>query len=321
MPDLPQLRLTAQSVGECVPRSSLARVHSVFRRACNLESEHGELMTLLGVEAANLPRGLRCAPAGVSFAQWLCPGQPALIDRGVLHVPEARLRVEFFGAPVWHCGRVSIDLRERAVAPAVERLRRALCAHPAASGFAPLLSSAGGAQSSLERSIAARLHRALPVLARGLGQRRADEAAWALAQLAGLGVGLTPSGDDFIVGFLAALWGRGAVERGTRTLLEELATPLTRLAFRSHAISRQQLIDAVHGRFAQHLVELMQALSRGGDVEAHAGRVLRSGHSSGADTVLGLLFGLLPGAVIGQRPIMHRAAGAGRRGRAAIVAA
>jgi hypothetical protein len=287
----------------------LARVHSVFRRACNLESQRGDLLTLLGIESGNLPRGLRCAPAAISFAQWLRPGQEAVIDRGVLRVPEARLRVDFSSAPVWRCERVSIELRDTAVAPALERLRGALGSHPAAHGFAPLLFCARGAQSKLERSIATRLQRSLPVLARALQRRQADEAARGLAQLAGVGVGLTPSGDDFIVGILAALWSRASAEPGTRKLLEGLAAPLARLAFRSHAISRQQLVDAVHGRFAQHLVELMQALSRGEDVEARAARVLRSGHSSGADTAIGLLFGLMPAAVIEERPMAHRTAG------------
>jgi hypothetical protein len=321
VPGLQARNLIAQSAGELIPRRALARVHSVFRRACNLESERGELITLLGVEAGNLPRGLRCAPAEVPLAHWLHPGQLALIDGGVLQVPEARLCVDFSRAPAWHCERVGIDLRERAVAPALERLRGALRGHPAAQGFAPLLFSPGGAQSSLERSIAARLQRALPALAHALRQRRADEAGCALAQLAGLGVGLTPSGDDFIVGFLAALWSRGAAERGTRTLLEGLAAPLARLALHSPAISRQQLIDAIHGHFAQHLVELLRALSRGEAVETHAARVLYSGHSSGADTVTGLLFGLRPAAVIENPPMTHRTTGATGRALAQPAAA
>jgi len=227
--------------------------------------------------------------------------------------------VDFSRAPVWHCERLGIDLRNRAVIPALERLRGALCAHPAATGFAPLLFSARGTQSSLERSIDARLRRALPVLAHALRQRRADEAVGALAQLAGLGNGLTPSGDDFIVGFLAALWSRAAAERETRTLLEALAAPLAQLALRTHAISRQQLADAIHGRFAQPLVELIQALARGERVEARAARALLSGHSSGADTVSGLLFGLQPAAVTQGQP-RHRAGGVRNAVQAAVAA-
>jgi hypothetical protein len=284
--------LTADSVGAGVPRIAHGAVHSVFRRACNIEMRTGELVTLLALEFGNLPCGIRCAPPDGSFDGRLRRGQTATIEGAVLHVPAARLCVDLSRAPVWHCDSFAIDVRDSAAVRALAALRATLCGHTPKGGFAPLLFTPVGARTPLERSIAGRLIETLPVLENALARRDPEEFAAGLARIIGVGVGLTPSGDDFVVGLLAALRSRAGHEPGVDALLRQLASLLPPLTLGTHAISRQQLLDAIHGRFAQRLSEVLRALAQDGDVSEPARKALLSGHSSGADTLSGLLFGL-----------------------------
>jgi hypothetical protein len=284
--------LAADSVGAFVPRNAGGSVHSVFRRACNIETRDGGLVTLLAPELGNLPRGIRCTLPGDLLAARLRAGQHAMIEDAALHVPAARLRVDFSRAPVWCCEPATIDVRNAATGEALHRLRALLARHTPAAGFAPLLFGTGGARTAWDRAVGARLGETLPRLTSALLEQDAGRFAAALARLIGAGVGLTPSGDDFIVGLLAALWSRTGTEAAIAALLDELVSPFARLASRTDVVSRQQLDDAVHGRFAQRLIDVLRALAQQRDATGPVELALASGHSSGADTLSGLWFGL-----------------------------
>jgi hypothetical protein len=281
--------LFADSVGARVPPRARAQVHSVFQRACNIETEAGELVTLVAPGSGNLPHGIRCA---APFAR-LRQGQAAKLEGATLRFPAAEIVVDFSRAIVWN-GRiaaVSTDLR-------VSQVRRALRDHAPDQGVAPALYSCGRLHSTLERALAARLAQTLPLLARATERGDAGAAVSALSALVGLGAGLTPAGDDFIVGYLAALWSRSRREPGIAALLRALALPIGRLSLHTNAISRQMLLDALQGQFAERLTDVVRCICDGGDIAGASMRALEVGHSSGADALCGLLFGysLIPAA-------------------------
>ena len=285
-----------------MPARARGRVHSVFRRACNIETDAGELITLLAGELGNLPHGIRLAGSVASFATWLSEGQAAILEEGMLRVPDAGLTLNLSGAAIW-CGTVSAPSVETLhadlagpdagnIAAALRELRATLLAHAPERGIAPQLRDARNARSLLDRAFAARLTNTLPGMAYATRKRDADAIAALAARLVGLGEGLTPSGDDFLVGYLAALWSRADREQGIDTLLRKLKAPLDEIFSQTHAISRQMLSDALQGRFAESLVDVVRALSGSGHVVDTTMQALRSGHSSGADTLCGLLFGI-----------------------------
>jgi hypothetical protein len=113
--------------------------------------------------------------------------------------------------------------------------------------------------------------------------------------LVGCGPGLTPSGDDFLVGFLAAhqlcssSLARDTRKRKWGLALVELARKQTTL------ISSELLACAVEGRFSEVLRQTCLALchvyghlSPGNAVQ----RLLNWGSTSGTDTLVGLTIGL-----------------------------
>ena len=288
--------MRADRIGDRVPVFASGRVHSVFEHACNIETRTGELVTLLAQDLGNVPHGIRLAGPVAPFEPWLIPGQNAILDKVALRVSDAGMTVDLSGAAVWRGGvaAVAIDHRNATRAVALRELRTTLYECAPAQGFAPLLAAPASTRSSVDRAVAARLSHTLPLLARATEQRDVTAVAAAAARLVGLGPGLTPSGDDFIVGYLAALWSRAGHENGIDAMLHSLADSLAPLFLRTNAISRQMLSDAAQGRFAERLIDVTGAVAGTGDVVDATANALASGHSSGADTLCGLLFGYAP---------------------------
>lgn len=293
--------MRAERIGDRVPAHARGWVHSVFERVCNIETRTGELVTLLAEELGNVPHGIRLAGPVAPFESWLIPGQNAILDNLALCVPDAGITVDLSGAAVWRgaVAAVSMDLCSMdpggaATAVALCELRATLYERAPEQGFAPLLAAPASARSSIERAFASRLSHTLPMLARATERRDVTAVAGAAARLVGLGPGLTPSGDDFIAGYLAALWSRAGFERGIDAMLQSLADSLAPLFLRTNAISRQMLSDAAQGRFAERLIDVTGAVAGAGDVVDATAHALASGHSSGADTLCGLLFGYAP---------------------------
>jgi len=95
----------------------------------------------------------------------------------------------------------------------------------------------------------------------------------AARQLVGLGHGLTPSGDDFLGGFLFVRH-----RQGHRDVIDTSAT---------HEISRARLSMHMNGEGTRAEVRFVDALLDGRDVES-AAKILRTqGHSSGDDFMRG----------------------------------
>jgi hypothetical protein len=115
---------------------------------------------------------------------------------------------------------------------------------------------------------------------------RTDEA---LCYWLGRGPGLTPSGDDVIVGVIATLWSAGALTTGR---LASLRRSLDRAAReRTTDVSAEYLHYVCRGMVAGPLHQLLTALHyRNGPATIDAVKRLRDfGHTSGMDSALGVI--------------------------------
>lgn len=156
------------------------------------------------------------------------------------------------------------------------RLRRlaVLMARPGSLTFiaAPELTVwADGGLTAVQREAAALL---------GLGRPQA---------LVGLGGGLTPAGDDFLVGALAALeW------LGSGPVRQELAREAAKRLGETPELSRAFLSRALAGDYSLPVLDLFAALAAGSetDLAAAVARLCAVGHSSGSDLLGGVLWAL-----------------------------
>lgn len=235
-------------------------VHSVFAGAINLRVDD-ELWTVLGAGKPDQPFGIRLAP-------------------GVTHrvdVPAAapvRVRAGFVGV-----GPLVLDCR------AAARWTPAPWPSPA-DGLADRL-------RHVERAAQARAWSGSPAMAAALAEALADRGPRALCRLVdtvrrsvGRGPGLTPSGDDVLVGLLTGLGGAGA-----QPALDRLGDVLAPLLRGTTELSRHLLVQARRGQPGRALHELGRALCEGppgADLARSLAPVLDTGATSGADACLGL---------------------------------
>ncbi|HSK87478.1 MAG TPA: DUF2877 domain-containing protein, partial [Anaerolineales bacterium] len=117
-------------------------------------------------------------------------------------------------------------------------------------------------------------------------------ATQAAQNMIGLGPGVTPSGDDILIGFLAGLWSLAGENQALLSFIQFFGNALIRLTAQTNEISRTYLRLATQGQFSNSLSNLAEAIARHRDVEQVLQIAMRVGHSSGMDSVTGLLIGL-----------------------------
>ena len=252
------------------------RVHSVFARAINVEwREPGDaLLTLHGpaplaapfaVALTTWPEDRRSSPAWAR-AWRLEPGMPVFARDG--RVRAGGLVVDWSGARI-------VELR---VLPCAEDARAIWARLAGALADFDDLHGAAGLAAAPGRAARAAAAEAI---------RRCDPLALAHAAraLTGLGEGLTPAGDDWLVGMLAGLH-----RLGQRWAFEDghLASVLVGGApARTTTVGAAFLAHALTGEFSEPVRDLVTAgsLSR---ARAAGARLAVMGATSGADTLAGI---------------------------------
>jgi hypothetical protein len=313
--------LPALSIGSRVAPVGAGRVRSVYRQACAVELESGALLTLLCAALGNLPHGIRFAlPEPHDLREWLRPGHAVVHESSQLRIAQARVTIELSRAARWSCELSACDVYATPIVRAIFAALAVLREHSVRGGFAPLVLNDADPASPLAGAMRRRLWSSLPLLDSARASLDAPLAAKVLEQLAGLGPGLTPSGDDFIVGYLAALHSRCRLDSALRPFLDGLISPLARVASASNLISRQFMLNALDGEFAEGLAVVVAAIAAhdGQRARAAAERLACLGHSSGCDSLLGLLFGLRSSLVLGSASSVAEGAVPQRRADASI---
>jgi hypothetical protein len=221
-----------------------ARVHSVFERAINLHWHDGQLLSLQGP-------GLLAAPFAVALSA--LPPKSALAPGAIV-----------YGSCLdWTLVQsVALEVPTRRLAIPADVL-------PKARGAATLRAGRG--------------RRSRRALADSLVEDDAGAFVSAATDLIGLGEGLTPAGDDCVVGALAAIHhlAPGWLEPHAVRAIAEAAR------HRTTDVARDFLLEALAGRFAEPVLAILAAPSAGRATDA-ARRLLAMGATSGADTLDGL---------------------------------
>jgi hypothetical protein len=293
------IELKALSVGYAVPQHDFrVTVHSVFPAAINLKSgNRGRLISLVRSDCADLPQGMRLdTPAGFSFDLGLQPGENLFCQNSSLQDENKRLSINFRQAKYWKCklpdlGTDGINQNFitawNSVWQALNERQRLCGAEICAE---ELFYTDTPKQKVVTKSMGV-LVRELVEAARNLN----THVEKIIARLIGLGQGLTPSGDDFLIGFLAGLCSTRGKTRERLKFLSELGKEVRHLSCYTNDISSTFLFYATQGQVSSKLANLLDAIA-GGEGTAHfwqtVEEAMRVGHSSGMDTVTGLLVGL-----------------------------
>ncbi len=267
-------------------------VLSVFARACNLVNDQSEIVALVSQRVGNGPLNIVLEGDGF-LPKGLDVGLPVKGNRCGIRIGEA-LVVSLAGAEVWEPWLQWEKLN--AERPGAEANLAVLHDHlitqaPAESLASPLAAGAAGGRSveSTYRKVAQRAIEGL-LAALQVGDRQGIAAG--AGALAGLGPGLTPAGDDFLLGLMAGLRTWPQCLPGKRLSVEEACQAIYGVAAaKTNLLSMALLRSAREGMFSQAWHELLAALRQGkaGEVRRAADRILDLGGTSGADALCGLL--------------------------------
>lgn len=287
------MNLQAASIGEAVPHETFdAQVQSVFDSAANLRlADQDRLVTLLVSDHYDLPQGIRIRSKSLPF-RTLTSGQRAAMRGGILRFDSSPLTVDLRGTPVWRCRIPDLGLDMQSP-PAQQAWSKAweLLNQEQKHKNADILANdlfRPGTGTSLSRRIGEPIT-GLVISTDGFNVRGARHA---VGQMIGLGPGVTPSGDDILIGFLAGLWSMAGRNGRELAFIRSFGRELTHLARGTSEISRTYILHATQGQFSSSLSHLAEVIADGGDVEEATQAAMRVGHSSGMDTVTGLLIGL-----------------------------
>lgn len=297
------MRVQAITIGPHAPRERFnGAVHSIFRNACNVAVDDGGMLTLLAPGMGNAAAGIRLGvPGRFDFADHLQAGQAVGCRAGTIRFLGSALTVDLGGAQPWTPnlpGR-GIDMGSREVACAARRAWSVLGRHTGIDGRSGALTEPAGVvcPGSVAADMSPLLcctRRQLPALLGATRGYDATGAAEAAAPFIGVGPGLTPAGDDFLVGFLGGLWAAAALDRRRPEFIDALGARLAAAAVATTDLSRACLEYAACGTVSERMTEVLCAIGAGDRAlaEARVVAALATGHTSGADGILGLLVGL-----------------------------
>ncbi|KDR27729.1 DUF2877 domain-containing protein [Caballeronia zhejiangensis] len=258
-------------------------VHSSFRHALNLVAQTGDWFTLVDAACENLSCGARVsAPPGWDWRDHARPGERVAFSNGRL--TGATWQADLTGAACWQPALQSgtgVRMSPDALSARHERVAARLAAHCARHAVAGALQWLPG----------------WPAHARAVRLSPYDDPATLAATvhaLVGLGGGLTPDGDDYLLGYLAAIWaalGDPQIDVHRHVLSTELPANL----HRTNDISRHYLQLALDGHFNEpvdRFIAIASAADESADIEHAADAVMRWGASSGVDCLGGILHGM-----------------------------
>ena len=299
------MRLNALSAGVEAPTMCFSGViHSTFHHACNVSLESDAVLTLVSSEKGNLSQGIRLGtPPTFTFLEQLRVGQPFACRGGILRISGSELSVDLRTANLWHIDLkgLRVDLRQRDTAQAWAVAWLELEKHRRRNGISARIAAIPAPRQNPVtapwiKTLVERAVQIVSALIEATCTFQVDGAITAIRPLIGLGPGLTPSGDDFIVGYLAGLWSTAGSDSPRLRFMSSLGAWLSQAAAGTNAISCTYIKSAVYGNVSEAIATLAQRVGQAKSMDSvreAARTALQVGNTSGTDGVLGLLLGCI----------------------------
>ncbi|MEM3402305.1 MAG: DUF2877 domain-containing protein [Candidatus Hadarchaeales archaeon] len=282
---------------ETLARASRGEVHSVFERTFNILIGG----SLIGVGRrdvspgpfnliVNLPSGKTMKELGIKR------GMPVVVENCEIKIGDLII-INTSGARIWRP-------RTRTEAKPVREIERnwkvgeeVAISEGAGKGFGALIpfieKIMDGDDAPGIKGIEKIAYQRLSALVGAVLRRDVNELAEQAKRLIGLGGGLTPSGDDALSGFMAALWWLSSSLDVAVDDVKRINNAIATQAQQTMLLSRQILYHASRGEVSERVERLLNALLAGDadDVEREVKEVIKIGETSGADMLLGILLG------------------------------
>ena len=261
----------------------------VFERVCNLVDEDWRVISLVAPEIGRGPFSLVVALRNGLFTDFIHADSPVFTHPHELRLQVGALAVDTGAAELWNPRPFWEAILPSAVQTYLPLLESKLAA------FSPdSLAHVNGRSDPTAQKVKTAIY----TLQHGLENGDLAACEEGAQNLAGLGVGLTPAGDDFLLGTIYGLW-LNSFQRGdakTQRMIEAIAETA---AARTTTLSAAWLRAAARGEAGEPWHELLAALRDSGEtaltepvevaVSQAIDRILATGHTSGADALAGFV--------------------------------
>ncbi|MFO7680542.1 MAG: DUF2877 domain-containing protein [Chloroflexota bacterium] len=321
---------TTQAVSTWLTTAVSPRVLHVFERVCNLVDGERRVLSLVAPEIGRGPFSLVMALGNGRFTDFIQADSQVFPQPHELHLQVGALAVDTSAAQVWNPRPFWESIPPSAIQTCLPLFEGKLAASSPDS-----LAHFNGHFDKLSAgrfdATAQKVKTAVHTLQLGLENGDLAACEEGAQNLAGLGVGLTPAGDDFLLGTIYGLWLKndgaakfqkiGAACRGgsrtaptsgvgqsknsyhklpeTQRMIEAIAETA---AARTTTLSAAWLRAAARGEAGEPWHVLVTALRDSGEtatstrsmsaVSQAIDRILATGHTSGADALAGFVWGI-----------------------------
>jgi hypothetical protein len=180
-------------------------VHSVFDHACNIQLDKNSLITLISPKLPNYPSAIKL---DIAEDQKLCSigfktGIKTVINKDEIKMPEVCISIKLIGAKVWDSSPLFLrsKISEEILNKNIEKIRELTLKYGEMEGIASILDG-----DEVDNNYKYFIIDSVKKLTKGIKYNDYKMITEASKQLIGLGPGLTPAADDFLLGIWILFW-------------------------------------------------------------------------------------------------------------------
>jgi len=266
-------------------------VHSVFDHACNIQLEENNLVTLISPKLPNYPAAIKLDIAENRMIRSIGfkTGMKSVINKDEIKMPEICISIKLSGAKVWDSSPLFLrsNISEEMLNKNIEKICNLTLKCGEIEGVASILDG-----NKVDNNYKNFIINPVKRLAKGISNFDYKEITKASKRLIGLGPGLTPAADDFLLGILASLYYMGYYFGNHLENLKKIAGFIIYdLPGRTTFISEIMLRNGMKARFSEPIRDLMLAVIHNTAVQDKCLNLLNIGGTSGSDCAAGIVFG------------------------------
>lgn len=284
------VRFAESGDGDFIQRIILQKfhgfVHSTFNRTLNIQCLHsGDLYTIACKGIDNAPNTLIIDLDNFEEAD-IRVNDIVSSDHSVLSIAN-KMSITIDDIKTWTC----ILPKYPSVADVLEMNVSTMKQYINLHGNNSRIVRAFKSDNPFDGEMSKMLYERTQLLVLELQNKRMSTAITHAASLIGLGPGLTPAGDDFLVGLFTVMNSKNNRDLSYQLFCDEVVLQAKTL---TNAISYMTLAKAAVGQVRESISDLMEALFRGSEEELifSLRKVLAIGSTSGTDIALGIVAGL-----------------------------
>lgn len=280
------MEITALSLGTPIIRKTFtAKVVSVFDHAINFKIDGtGEMAAFISHLLPDQPRDIRLDDREISLREWFYPGQRLDCDQGIVRLSIRNCYIYLNHGVITDCYLPDLPRNGESISDTCLSFVRLQMDKAETKYYCKA--------NSFDRQLHLTLKKYTNEIVAFLKLADVDSAVQSSRKLIGLGKGLTPSGDDILLGFIAGIHILSLSGIEFIDLKAQYFKAIEHLVGGTGLISRKYLLHAISGYFSKALIDLIAAIYNIEEetiIRQKTIRVMQSGHTSGFDILTGLM--------------------------------